>query len=753
MLALYRADRQTDSLRAYGRVRQLLAEELGLAPGEPLRSLEQAILMHDSRLIWTASPSQERSIATSVSIAGPMHTAPVASGDLVQRREPARATARDSRVVVRPSGTVTFLFTDVERSTELWDHDADGMRMALARHDQMLQEAIEAHGGYVFSRSGDGVAVAFERAGDALAAAIEAQRALLAERWPPDLGLRVRMGLHTGQADERDGDYVGPPVNRAARLMSAANGGQVVVSATTADLLWPVTGVELTDVGVHRLRGISDPIQVFGVWADGLPWLDRPLRTSRTALGNLPVPVNEWFGQIATLQRQVAGLRSHRLVTLTGTGGVGKTRLALEMATVAADEFVDGVWIVELAPVGDPDAVAPAVASTLSIRPQEGLTVVESIVDWLRGRRVLLLLDNCEHVLAHVGDLVAAIVPRCATVTVMATSREPLSVSGERVVPVAPLATSNAVALFCDRAEAVDDSLAFSATDRAAIVGICEQLDGIPLAIELAAARVRSLTPGELQQRLGDRLRLLRARRGDSGRHTTLRATVAWSYQLLSVDERLLFDRISVFAGGFDVAAVEAICGRSPLDTSDVFDLVASLVDKSMVIADRGDDGTRYRVLETLRQFAAERLDEGGEVGALRDRHLSHYVAVAQQANRLWASRRQLDGSATFEREWDNLRAAHGWAIATTDLDAAELIVAATGRHARARGRDEHGDWAERTLGLSRRHDTPTAQPTPGLLEPPSHVVTTTRASHSPSEASGRRTHRIILTPRDAGDG
>jgi predicted ATPase/class 3 adenylate cyclase len=611
------------------------------------------------------------------------------------------ATAGISGVSARPSGTITFLFTDIEDSTRLWDHHPNEMREALARHDRILQESIDAHAGYVFSRGGDGVAAAFGRAGDAIAAAVDAQRALQAAApWPPELELRVRMGMHTGEAEERDGDYLGPPVNRAARLMSAAHGGQIVLTSTTADMVWPAPAVELLDLGILTLRGITNPVHVFGIRTDGVPWVNRELRTASTPLGNLPRPVNEWFGPVAELRRRVAELTGRRLVTLTGTGGVGKTRLALEMAAMAAEAFHDGVWMAELAPLSDPGSVALAVATTLSIQPH-GATVVESIIEWLRGRRLLLLLDNCEHVLTATGELAAAIVASCPTVTVLATSREPLGADGERVVPVAGLDPSDAVALFCDRALAVDDTLQFSDRDSTVVAEICEELDGIPLAIELAAARLLSLTPSELLERLADRLRILRAAgRPASARHWTLEATVAWSYQLLPPSERLLFDRLSVFAGDFELAAAEAICASPPLTSSDVFELLTSLVRKSMVTVERGDERTRYRLLETLRQFALERLEEHAVLGAERDRHLRYYVAVAERANDLWASRRQLEGDGILEREWDNVRAAHAWAITRLDVDAASRLVAATGRHARARGRQEHGDWAERTLGL-----------------------------------------------------
>ena len=363
----------------------------------------------------------------------------------------------------RPSGTVTFLFTDIQGSTSLWEQDPVAMRAALARHDAILGDAIGAHDGWVFSRGGDGLAAAFRRAGDAVEAAVDAQRALIAEAWPPPAQLRVRMGLDTGEVFESDGDYHGTPVNRAARLMAAAGGGQIVLSDVTASLLATGREVALKDLGLQRLRGLVQPVHAFGVVADGVVAVDRPLATA-DAPGNLPSMPNGWFGSTAELHRRVADLRGRRLVTLTGTGGVGKTRLAVEIGSLAADDFPGGVWLVELAPIADPEAVVMAVMSTLSVRTQFGVSVVDSIVDWLRGRRVLLIIDNCEHVVVPVADLCAAIVAGCPDTTVLATSREPLGVSGERVVSVASLSSSDGIELFCDRASAADEALLFAGT-------------------------------------------------------------------------------------------------------------------------------------------------------------------------------------------------------------------------------------------------------------------------------------------------
>jgi predicted ATPase/class 3 adenylate cyclase len=609
-----------------------------------------------------------------------------------------------------PTGTVTFLFTDIEGSTRLWDEHPDAMRPALARHDELLRSAIESHGGYVFSVAGDGVAAGFHRSADAVMAAVEAQRALLAELWPKGNELRVRMGLHTGEAEERDGNYFGAPLNRAARLMAAAHGGQIVVSDLTAGLLGQLPGIGLIDLGTHRLRGLVEPTRVLGVKADGLDWVDAPLATLEGTGGNLPRPVTEWFGPMAVLNRRVAELGRRRLVTLTGPGGVGKTRLAIEMGGLVAGDFPDGVWMVELAPVADPDAVHAAVASTLGVLSQEGMTLLEAILDWLEDRRLLLIVDNCEHVLVAAGALVGSVVAACDTVRVIATSREPLGVAGEQVVPVPPLGIPDAVDLFCDRARLSDASLEFPEVERETVAAICEHLDGIPLAIELAAARARSLTPSDLLQLLANRFKVLRGRgRGGVERHQTLRAAVDWSYQLLSDEQRMLFDRLSLFAGGFDAGAAEAVCADDAIDGGDVLDLLTDLVDKSLVLVDRGGQTARYRLLETLRQYGEERLGQRGETLELRRRHLAYYVSVARHAAALSASPGGIESLVLVRQEWDNLRAAHATAVETGDLSSAEELLTGTFESATADLRAEYLDWADRTIALG----TPTKRASP----------------------------------------
>jgi predicted ATPase/class 3 adenylate cyclase len=612
---------------------------------------------------------------------------------------------------VLPTGTVTFLFTDIEGSTQLWDADPAGMRVALARHDEIVRKAIDGADGHVFSTGGDGVGAVFARAGNAVTAAIAAQRGLRSAPWPDGLTLRVRMGIHTGEVQERDGDYFGPPVNRAARLMGAANGGQVVVSALTVGLLDPSIDVSLIDLGTVQLKGLAEPMAVFGIEAPGAEWLDVPLVSLRRIAGNLPRLQTELVGDLADLHRHVSTPSHARLVTLTGSGGVGKTRAAIEIGWLVVDEFTDGVWLVELAPIADPQMVVSAMASTLGVLAQPGMSMVESIVDWCDGRRVLIIID--EHVLSPVLELVSAIVVRCPTATMVATSREPLGVAGERVVRIESLAPEHGVELFCARASAADSSFARSETDNVLITAICERLDGIPLAIELAAARTRSLSTAELLARLDDRFRLLRGGgRGGLERHQTLRAAVSWSYQLLAEQHRLLFDRLSVFAGGFDLAAAESVCSDDALDEIDVVDLLGELVDKSMVIADRRGEVTRYRLLETLRQYGEERLEDRGETAASRDRHRDHFGALASGLDARWNSPAQADTDAIIDTEWDNLRAAHGWAITVNARTQATQIVVGTFAYATCCLRHEHSEWVDRTRTLGENEDLPDA----GLL-------------------------------------
>jgi predicted ATPase len=499
---------------------------------------------------------------------------------------------------------VTFLFTDIEGSTRRWEADADAMRTALSKHDEVLRNAIQRHGGFLFSHTGDGVVAAFASPKSAVDAAVAAQRAL---------ELPVRMGMATGEAELRDGDYFGTVLNRAARVMATGHGGQILVADSTATLL---SGLELANLGPRRLRDLPIPITVFQLRAPGLRTDFPPLRTPEDNPGNLRPAATSLVGRESEVAEIEAELRNHRLVTLTGVGGVGKTRLATDVATRLVNEFPDGVWVFELAAVANPAAVPDAVAAVLGITQQPGKTVSESVAATLEGRVRLLVFDNCEHVLDAAADLVEAILAQSATVTILATSREALGVAREQIWPVKSLKVSAAVELLVERAHSVAPG--FSADD--AVLEICHRLDRIPLAIELAASRMASMTATEVRDRLDHRFKLLVGSRRGLERHQTLRHAVQWSYDLLDDAEKALLDRCSVFAGGFDVESACAVAGSDGDDDYVTLDLLDALVRKSLLVADRSAGRTRYSMLETIRQFAEDQLVArgGGDRGARR---------------------------------------------------------------------------------------------------------------------------------------
>src|SRR6201993_35940 len=508
---------------------------------------------------------------------------------------------------VPPSGVVTFLFTDVEGSTRRWESDAEAMRAALVVHDKVLRTAIEAHDGFLFSHSGDGFVAAFASPLSAVNAAIDAQR---------ELQLPVRMGLATGEAELGDGAYFGTALNRAARVMAAGHGGQILLAESTAGLL---SGVDLVDLGPRRLRDLPTPVGVFQVRAPGLRTDFPPLRAVDASPGNLRPTPTSFIGRESELDEVQAAVKAHRLVTLTGVGGVGKTRLALEVAARLVDEFPDGVWFFELAAVTDPASVPDAVAAVLGITQQPGMSVSETVAAALEGRMRLLVFDNCEHVRDAAADLVESILAQSATVRVLATSREGLGIPDEQLwlVPSLDLGAgidSAAVDLFVERARSVASGFSMATTDQAsAVLEICRRLDGIPLAIELAASRMASMTAGEVRDRLDQRFRLLVGSRRGLARHHTLRHAVAWSYDLLDDAEQKLLVRCSVFAGGFDLESACAVAGSDDVDDYVVLDMLDALVRKSLLVADRSSGRTRFAMLETIRQFAEEQLAARGE--------------------------------------------------------------------------------------------------------------------------------------------
>jgi predicted ATPase/class 3 adenylate cyclase len=568
-----------------------------------------------------------------------------------------------------PSGVVTFPFTDIEGSTRRWEADAEGMRVALSAHDEVLRSAIEAHGGFLFKHTGDGVCAAFASPTSAVDAAVAAQRTLV---------LPVRMGIATGEAELRERDYFGAVLNRAARVMAAGHGGQILLAESTAGLL---SGVDLLDLGPRRLRDVPTPVGVFQVRAPGLRAEFPPLRALDASPGNLRPAVTSFIGREPEVAEVQAAVKAHRLVTLTGVGGVGKTRLAVEVAGQLADEFPDGVWFFELAAVTDPAAIPDAVAAVLGITQQPGKTVSGSVAAALEGRVRLLVIDNCEHVLDAAADLIEAILTHSATVRVLATSREGLGVAQEQVRPVRSLEVaagieSAAVSLFVERAQGIAPGFSMIDSDEAAAVTeICQRLDGIPLGIELAASRMASMTATEVRDRLDHRFRLLVGSRRGLERHHTLRHAMGWSYDLLDDAEKTVLERCSVFAGGFDLQSACAVAGSDDLDEYALLDLLDALVRKSLLVADRSSGRTRFSMLETIRQFAEEQLVARGAATEVSDAHARHFVGTEADVLALWDSPRQREAYEWFTVELANLRTAFRWASDHGNLDVAATIA------------------------------------------------------------------------------
>jgi predicted ATPase/class 3 adenylate cyclase len=600
-----------------------------------------------------------------------------------------------------PSGVVTFLFTDVEGSTRRWESDPNAMRAALSAHDEVLRSAIEAHGGFLFKHTGDGVCAAFGSPRGAVDAAVAAQRSLK---------LPVRMGLATGEAELRGADYFGAVLNRAARVMAAGHGWQILVADSTAGLL---SGVDLIDLGPRRLRDLPTPVGVFQVQAAGLRTEFPPLRALDASPGNLRPAPTSFIGRESELDEVQAAVKAHRLVTLTGVGGVGKTRLALEVGARLTDEFPDGVWFFELAAVTDPAAVPDAVAAVLGITQQPGKTVTESVAFALEGRARLLVFDNCEHVRDAAADLVEAILAQSATVTILATSREGLGVADEQLWLVPSLdvgagTDSAAVSLFVERARSVAQRFSIGQRDEAAaVVDICRRLDGIPLAIELAASRMASMTASEVRDRLDQRFRLLVGSRRGLARHHTLRHAVAWSYDHLDDAEKVLLERCSVFAGGFDLQSACAVAGSVDIDDFAVLDLLDALVRKSLLMADRSLGRTRFSMLETIRQFAEEQLVASGVADEARTAHARYFAGREADIMALWDSPRQREAYDWFTLELANLRTAFRWAADHGDLNIAATIATYVGWLCVCCQTYEPVAWAEELIESARAVDHP----------------------------------------------
>ena len=582
----------------------------------------------------------------------------------------------------RPTGTVTFLFSDIEGSTQRWDRDRTTMQDAVRRHDALMETAIAAYDGYVFKTIGDAFCAAFWRPEDAVAAILDAQRALAAEDFSAIDGLRVRAAVHTGTADERNGDYFGPALNRVARLLAIGHGGQVLVSGATRELVradLPI-GTSLLDFGSHRLKDLAEPEHVSQLSIEGLLNEFPPLRSLDALPNNLPIARTSFVGREHDVAEVKALLDQHRLLTLVGSGGVGKTRLAIQVGADLLDRYPDGVWFVDLAPIDNPELVASVVAQTLGMSQRQDQRVDESIPPWLKRKKLLLIFDNCEHVLEPIAALAAAILVAAQDVRILATSRQALNISGEATHSLPSLAVPGetgglksdealeygAIALFVDRARAADTRFVLTDDNAPIVAEICRRLDGIALAIELAAARVKVLSIANLAQRLNDRFRLLTGGSRDVlPRQKTLTALIDWSYDLLTPPEQLLFTRVGIFAGGFSLDAATAVCSGEDLDEIDILDLLASLTDKSLVVADTSGEHERYHLLESTRAYALEKLGAACAHERLARRHAEYFRDQARAADERYSSTSGSTASwlAGLELELDNYRAVLEWTL------------------------------------------------------------------------------------------
>jgi predicted ATPase/class 3 adenylate cyclase/DNA-binding CsgD family transcriptional regulator len=631
-------------------------------------------------------------------------------------------------MAVLPTGTVTFLFTDLEGSSRLWEEHPARMPSALARHDAVLHAAVQAHDGQVVKSTGDGLYAVFTAASHAVATALAAQRALQAEEWGELGALRTRMSLHTGVAELRDDDYFGPAVNRAARLLELSQGGQAVLSAVVAGLVRDglPSGAAVRDIGEHRLRDLSEPERVFQLIHPDLPDDAPSPRGAPARSHNLPMQLTAFVGRGQELTTVKDLLATARLLTLTGTGGCGKTRLALRTAEHLLDDFADGVWLIELASLAELELVPHAVAAALGVREEPGQAVEQTLVAVLGTKRTLLILDNCEHVLVACAALADLLLKSCPGLRILATSREVLGMAGEvswrvpslslppvpiRVVDgsagprstVEDLVRYEATQLFVDRAVAALPSFELTAQNASAVERICRRLDGIPLAIELAAARVKALAPEQIADRLDQRFRLLTGgSRTSLPRLQTLQALVDWSYGLLDRLEQLLFHRLSVFAGGFTLESAEEVCAGGEIESADVMDLLLRLVDKSLVLAEGGDVGAqRFRLLETLRQYARERLVATNEAAASYGRHATYFLSLAEELEPALHGPRPRPAFDRVETEQDNLRAALRWFAEAGTTDEAMRLAAVLAWFWYVRGYYSEGlGWLAEALAL-----------------------------------------------------
>ena len=588
-----------------------------------------------------------------------------------------------------PTGTVTFLFTDIEGSTGRWDTHGEAMSAAVQRHDVIGRTAIEAYGGYVFKTLGDAFCVAFARPEAAVAAALDFQRALATEDFAAVGGLRVRAALHTGAADERGGDYFGPTVNRVARLLSIGHGGQTLLSGVMHDLVLGVLPPQasLRDLGEHRLKDLSRPEYVYQLVAPELASEFPALRSLESLPNNLPLQMTSFVGREREVAEIAELLGTHRLVTLVGSGGIGKTRTSLQVAANLLDGSGNGVWFIELAPLASGGYIPAAIAQVLGLSlPPQGDELAH-LVKTLKSWHALLVFDNCEHLIDASAKSIAALLRGCPKISVLASSRQGIGVAGEATYRLPSLAVGDdaaaapAVALFVERAISADQRFALTDENASIIVEICRRLDGIPLAIELAAARVKILSPRQLHDRLDERFRVLTGGSRDVlPRQKTLRALIDWSHDLLDDRERMLFRRLGIFVNGFTLEAATAVGTSDDLGELDLFDVLASLVDKSLVLAEPAGDALRYRMLESTRAYAREKLGAAAESQERSLCHLRHlrnrFVDERERLNRT-GRKEPIERHVAIELE--DVRAALDWGMTNDGAILAGELLAAIG--------------------------------------------------------------------------
>ena len=623
-----------------------------------------------------------------------------------------------------PSGTVTFLFTDIEGSTKLAQDYPDAMPSLLARHNEILKQAIETHNGFVFQVVGDSFAAAFQNAHDALSAALDAQRSLQSEPWMP-APVKVRMGIHTGQAEfQENGTYQGYlTLSQAQRLMSAGHGGQVLLSFAAQELVREEMpeGLALRDMGERRLKDVVRIEHIYQLIIAGLPEDFPPLKTLDRQLHNLPAQMTSFIGRETEMAEIKQALSVHRLVTLTGSGGAGKSRLSLQVGMECLNQFPDGVWLVELAPVTDQALVPQTLLATFNLREDRHRSPQAVLVDFLRAKTLLLVLDNCEHLIEACAQISDSLLQACAKLRILASSREALGLTGEFAYRVPSLSTPNpeqlpsleqlekadSIRLFIERAASAKPSFTLTDSNAFSLAQICYRLDGIPLAIELAAARVKMLSPDQIAARLDDRFRLLTGgSRTALPRQQTLRAMIDWSYSLLSEQEKILFRRLAVFVGGWTLEAAEMVCGEGS-DGMEVLDLLTRLVDKSLVFDEETRNEMRYHRLETIRQYSREKFFETDEVQTVRDRHLDFFVTFAELVDEKLKSGEQLLWQSRMSAEQDNLRAALDWGL-SRNPDSALRIVGAANLFWTAGGYSAEGfRWTQKALEEAEKTHVP----------------------------------------------